>query len=83
MKCKKFLALVMSAVLSVSMLTGCGGGGGGTSMSIKDVNDCLETVESDIRVTTDSNLNNAVRKAAENLASGSFSPAIATRFGVT
>ena len=78
MKCKKFLALVMTAVLSVSMLTACGGGGGGTSMSIKDVNDCLETVESDIRVTTDSNLNNAVRKAADEMkASGSFSPAIA------
>ena len=28
MKCKKLLALVMAAVLSVSMLTACGGGSG-------------------------------------------------------
>ena len=76
MKCKKFLALVMTAVLSVSMLTACGGGGGGTSMKLSAVNECLEEVGSDIHVTEDSALNNAVRKAADEMKeSGAFSPA--------
>ena len=34
MKCKKLLALVMAAVLSVSVLTACGGGSNGVSGSL-------------------------------------------------
>ena len=70
MKCKKFLALVMTAVLSVSMLAGCSGGGGGVSGSIStnQVNDLLEDVGSDIEVEVNSKLNNAVRAAAQNIA---------------
>ncbi len=68
MKCKKILALVMAAVLSVSMLTACGGGGGNGvsgSVSTSQVNSLLK--EADIKVETDSSLNVAVRNAAKKV----------------
>ena len=67
MKCKKFLALVMSAVLSVSMLTACGGGSSGVSGSVSNsqVNSLLADAE--IQVDTNSSLNVAVRNAAKKV----------------
>ena len=73
MKCKKFLALVMSAVLSVSMLTACGGGGGGVkdTLSTTQVENLVETAGSDAVIDHNSTMNNIVREAAKDLANGS------------
>ena len=77
MKCKKFLALVMSAVLSVSMLAGCGGGGGvKDTLSTTRVENQLEAVNIDINLTPDSHMNNVVRAAAKKLAGGSSRSAV-------
>ena len=71
MKCKKFLALVMSAVLSVSMLTACGGGGSGVSgsLDLNKVDNLLESAGSDINVEKNNKLDDAVRDAAERIVS--------------
>ena len=73
MKCKKFLALVMSAVLSVSMLTACGGGGGGVkdTLSTTQVENLVETAGSDAVIDHNSTMSNIVREAAKDLANGS------------
>lgn len=79
MKIKRWIALVLTAVMAVSVLTACGGGGGGGtgvsgSLSNSQVNSLLKTAGSDITVTNDSTLNNAVRNAAREVAaSGSTS----------
>ena len=73
MKCKKLLALVMAAVLSVSMLTACGGGSG--------VKDTLSTTQverlgvaegSDAVISHNSIMNNIVCAVAQELAYCSF-----------
>lgn len=71
MKIKKLLALALSAVMAVSVLTACGGGTNGVSgyLSNNEVNSLLETAGSDIEVTNNSTLNNAVRNAAAEVAS--------------
>lgn len=71
MKMKKFVALALAAVMAVSVLAGCGGSGSGVSGSVStsQVNSLLSKVGSDIKVTTDSSLNNAVRAAASEVAS--------------
>lgn len=70
MKCKKFLALVMTAVLSVSMLTACGGGGGVSgSLDLNEVDTLLESAGSDINVVKNNKLDSAVRDAAESIVS--------------
>ena len=70
MKCKKFLALVMTAVLSVSMLTACGGGGGVSgSLDLNEVDTLLENAGSDINVVKNNKLDSAVRDAAESIVS--------------
>ena len=82
MKCKKFLALVMSAVLSVSMLAGCSGGSSGVSGSVSNsqVNSLLADAE--IQVDPDSSLNVAVRNAAKKVVEtgspNSFANSVAT-----
>ena len=69
MKWKKWIALALSAVMAVSMLTACGGGGGVTStLSASRVENQLKEVNADIELTTDSNLNRVVRAGAEKLA---------------
>lgn len=75
MKIKKFVALALAAVMTVSMLTACGGGGGVSgSVSTSQVNSLLKDVGSDISVSNDSTLNNAVRNAAREIVStGSIS----------
>ena len=70
MKMKKFVALALAAVMAVSVLTGCGGSSGVSgSVSTSQVNSLLSKVGSDIKVTTDSSLNNAVRAAASEVVS--------------
>ena len=77
MKCKKLLALVMAAVLSVSMLTACGGGSGvKDTLSSNGVEKQLEEVDIDIDLTSDSHMNNVVRAAAQKLAAGSSRNAV-------
>ena len=75
MKCKKLLALVMAAVLSVSILTACGGGSGGSgSLSTSEITALLKEVDSEASIDPSSKLNDAVTVAAkEMVASGSFS----------
>ena len=72
MKCKKLLALVMAAVLSVSMLTACGGGGGvKDTLSTTQVESLVEAAGSDAVISHNSTMNNIVRAAAQDLANGS------------
>ena len=72
MKCKKFLALVMTAVLSVSMLTACGGGGGvKDTLSTTQVENLVEAAGSDAVIEHNTTMNNIVRDAAKDLANGS------------
>lgn len=70
MKIKKFVALALSAVMAVSVLTACGGGSSTSgSLSNNQVNGLLEEVGSDLKVVNDSALNNAVRSAAATISS--------------
>ena len=72
MKCKKLLALVMAAVLSVSMLTACGGGSGvKDTLSTTQVESLVEAAGSDAVIRHNSTMNNTVRAAAKDLANGS------------
>lgn len=72
MKCKKLLALVMAAVLSVSMLTACGGGSGvKDTLSTTQVESLVEAAGSDAVISHNSTMNNIVRAAAQDLANGS------------
>ena len=72
MKCKKFLALVMTAVLSVSMLTACGGCGGvKDTLSTTQVESLVEVAGSDATIEHNPKMNNIVRDAAKDLANGS------------
>lgn len=72
MKIKKLLALALSAVMAVGVLTACGGGGGSSvsgSLSNNEVNRLLKSVGSGITVENDTKLNNAVRSAASEITS--------------
>lgn len=66
MKIKRWIALVLTAVMAVSVLTACGGSGSNVSgyLSNNEVNSLLETAGSEIAVVNDPSLNNAVRNAA-------------------
>ena len=88
MKCKKFLALVMSAVLSVSMLTACGGGGSGVSGSLNEskVNSLLKNeAGSNVQIVKDNDLDDAVKAGAERIVStgnsNSASAVVANKMG--
>lgn len=71
MKIKKLLALALSAVMAVGVLTACGGGGSSVSGSLSnnEVNRLLKSVGSGITVENDTKLNNAVRSAASEITS--------------
>lgn len=71
MKIKRWIALVLTAVMAVSVLTACGGSGSNVSgyLSNNEVNSLLETAGSEIAVVNDPSLNNAVRNAAGEVAS--------------
>lgn len=77
MKMKRWIALILTALMAVSVLTACSGGsstGVSGSLSNNEVNSLLKTAGSDIVVVNDSTLNNAVRNAAREVAaSGSTS----------
>ena len=68
MKCKKILALVMAAVLAVSMLTACGGGGGVVKdqLNTSQVNSLL--ADANIEVKYSGRLSDAVRAGASEIA---------------
>ena len=77
MKIKKWLALALSAVMAVGVLTACGGGGGVKSTTSENrVEAQLDEGGVDIRLTPDTTMNNVVRAAAKNLASGSSQSAV-------
>lgn len=72
MKCKKLLALVMAAVLSVSMLTACGGGSNGVSGSLdqNEVNSLLKNnAGSNAQIVKDGDLDDAVKAGAAQIVS--------------
>ena len=71
MKIKKLLALALSAVMAVGVLTACGGGGSSVSGSLSnnEVNRLLKSVGSGSTVENDTKLNNAVRSAASEITS--------------
>lgn len=67
MKWKKWIALALSAVMAVSMLTACGGGGG--SINTSQVNSILKQAGSEITVTSPSELKTAVQNTAKEMTS--------------
>ena len=70
MKIKRWIALVLTAMMAVSVLTACGGGSGASGyLSNNEVNALLDTAGSDAQVVNNSALNNAVRNAAAEVAS--------------
>lgn len=88
MKIKKFVALVLAAVMAVSVLTACGGSSGVSgSVSTNQINTLLKGVDSDITVSNDSTLNNAVRNAAREIVStgsaGAFDRSVRNAMGWT
>ena len=77
MKMKKLMALVLSAVMAVSMLAACGGGGG--SMSLGEVNALLDAAKCEAHVSSSSNLTSAVHDVANYLEDmGTFNSSVAT-----
>ena len=80
MKIKRWIALVLTAVMAVSVLTACGGSGGGTgvsgSLSTNSVQAQLKATGVDVDLTYDSTMNLAVNEAAAELhKSGSLNAA--------
>ena len=73
MKFKKVLALALSAMMAMSVLAGCGGGGGSVkdSLSTTQVENLVEAAGSDAVIRHNSTMNNTVRAAAKDLANGS------------
>ena len=70
MKIKRWIALVLTAVMAVSVLTACGSSSGASGyLSNNEVNALLDTAGSDVQVVNNSTLNNAVRNAAAEVAS--------------
>ena len=68
MKMKKLLALVLSAVMAVSMLTACGGSGS-SSLNVGEVNSHLNDEGYDVTVRSSSDLKQASSQVAEYLQS--------------
>ena len=67
MKMKKLLALVLSAVMAVTMLTACGGGGSGNVLDLNKVNSIIEDQKIDAKAENSNVLNTAVRSMVENM----------------
>ena len=66
MKMKKLLALVLSAVMAVTMLTACGGGSGNV-LDLNKVNSIIEEQKIDAKAENSNVLNTAVRSMVENM----------------
>ncbi|OUP28050.1 hypothetical protein [Faecalibacterium sp. An192] len=72
MKAKKWMALALSAVMAVGMLTGCGGGGTASNrsaMTVSQVNSALRKVDSEAKAKTLDDLNEAVEATADYMLS--------------
>lgn len=72
MKAKKWMALALSAVMAVGMLTGCGGGGTASNrsaMTVSQVNSALRKVDSEAKAKTLEDLNEAVEATADYMLS--------------
>ena len=69
MKMKKLLALVLSAVMAVTMLTACGGGGSSSRnvLDLNKVNSIIEEQKIDAKAENSNVLNTAVRSMVENM----------------
>lgn len=68
MKMKKLLALVLSAVMAVTMLTACGGGGNKAgSLNLSEVNSVIREHGGETRVKNSTTLNNALLNVADIL----------------
>ncbi len=67
MKMKKLLALALSAVMAVSMLTACGGGSKAGSLNLSEVNSVINEYGGETRVKNSNTLNNALRSVADTL----------------
>ena len=68
MKVKKLLALVLSAMMAVSMLTACGGGGS-SSLNVGEVSSLLNNEGYDVTVRSSTDLKQASSQVAEYLQS--------------
>ncbi len=67
MKLRKWIALALSAVMAVGMLTACGGGGTGGSISISQVNKLVQSADSEITVQSSEKLDDEVQALADQM----------------
>lgn len=74
MKVKKLLALVLSAIMAVSMLTACGGGNGVKTVSVdrREVEKLYADVNYEIEVTTSNIATTAAKQVAEMITERDF-----------
>ena len=70
MKMKKLLALVLSSIMAVSMLTACGGGGSGVKTTSIDC-EAVETIFSEIGIELDVSTAGAAATVAKGMANDS------------
>lgn len=71
MKVKKWIALALTAVMAVGVMTGCSTGSAGnkSAMSVSKVNSALRKADSDVKAKTVSGLDEAAEKAADYMIS--------------
>ena len=67
MKMKKLLALALSAIMAVSMLTACGGGSKSDSLDLSEVKDTVAEAGVSVKVSSNNELTSAVRAVASVL----------------
>ena len=67
MKMKKLLALALSAIMAVSMLTACGGGSKSGSLDLSEVKDTVAEAGVSVKVSSNNELTSAVRAVASVL----------------
>lgn len=70
MKMKKLLALALSAIMAVSMLTACGGGSSGVKTTSIDC-EAVETIFSEIGIELDVSTAGAAATVAKGMANDS------------
>ena len=73
MKMKKLLALVLSAVMAVSMLAACGGGGATNILNRSEVEQIIYDAGVDIDVGSSSEVTRAIRYGAELIKERNYS----------
>lgn len=74
MNVKKWIALALSVVMAVGLMTGCGGKGsaGRSSLSTSNVNSLLKQAGSSVRVSSDTDLNAAMDETIVLMEQGSM-----------